>query len=153
MAKIVKVGHVVLAVTDTRKAIDWYTRALGMELMAHDEELDLAFLSFGTRDHDLGLIRAPEGAAPGSLGLAHTALEIEGGEVELRALFERVKAAGGKIDFTADHGLSRSFYCFDPSGNRIEVFYQHLHGEAARRYMRENAAVLDPYDLEAVGGR
>ena len=98
-------------------------------LMAHDQEMDLAFLSFGTRDHDIALIAAPEGVETGSPGLSHTALMIEGGEPELREAFRRVKKAGGAIDFTADHGLARSFYCFDPSGNRIEVFYQHLHGE------------------------
>ena len=151
MASIAKVAHVVLTVRDTREAIDWYTSALGMELMAHDQGMDIAFLSFGTQDHDIAVIKAPEGSATGSPGLSHTALVIEGGEPELREIFGRVKRAGGKIDFTADHGLSRSFYCLDPSGNRIEVFCQHLHGEEARTYMRKHGAVLDPYELESVG--
>jgi catechol 2,3-dioxygenase len=148
MATISRVGHVVLPVKDTKAAIDWYTLALGMELMAHDQELDLAFLSFGTRDHDIGLLGVPEGEVKGSPGLSHTALQIEGGEPELRTLFARVKQAGGPIDFAADHGLSKSFYCFDPSGNRIEVFAQSLFGEEARAFMRERGAVLDPYELE-----
>jgi catechol 2,3-dioxygenase len=148
VAGISGVAHVVLTVKDTKEAIDWYTSALGMELMAHDRDLDLAFLSFGTRDHDIGLLKTPGGVATGSPGLAHTALMIEGGEPELREIFRRVKDAGGAIDRTADHGLSRSFYCFDPSGNRIEVFCQHLHGEEARKYMREHGAVLNPYELE-----
>ncbi len=148
MAKIARVGHVVLNVNDTKEAIEWYTNALGMELMAHDQGMDMAFLSFGTQDHDIALIKTPEGVDSGSPGLSHTALMIEGGEPELREIFGRVKNAGGAIDFTADHGLSKSFYCFDPSGNRIEVFCQHLHGEEARTYLRENGAVLDPYELE-----
>ena len=151
MARIARVAHVVLPVKDTKEAIDWYVSALGMELMAHDQEMDLAFLSFGTRDHDIALIAAPEGVETGSPGLSHTALMIEGGEAELREAFRRVKKAGGAIDFAADHGLSRSFYCFDPSGNRIEVFYQHLHGEEARSFIREHGAVLDPYELEPAG--
>ena len=151
VARIARVGHVVLSVKDTREAIAWYTSALGMELMAHDQDMDLAFLSFGTLDHDIGLIKAPEGIVTGSSGLSHTALLIEGGESELRELFGRVKRAGGEIDFTADHGLTKSFYCFDPSGNRIEVFCQQLHGEEARSYMREHGAVLDPYQLEPAG--
>jgi catechol 2,3-dioxygenase len=148
VARIARVAHVVLPVKDTKEAIDWYVSALGMELMAHDQEMDLAFLSFGTQDHDIALIKAPEGSETGSAGLSHTALQIEGGEPELREIFGRVKNAGGDLDFTADHGLSKSFYCFDPSGNRIEVFYQRLHGEEARRYMREHGAVLEPYELE-----
>ncbi len=148
MARITRVGHVALNVKDIEEAIVWYTNALGMELMAHDKDMDIAFLSFGTLDHDIALIKAPEGVDTDSPGLSHTALMIEGGEQELREIFGRVKNAGGEIDFTADHGLSKSFYCFDPSGNRVEVFYQHLHGEEARTYLRENGAVLDQYELE-----
>ena len=47
-------------------------------------------------------------------------------------MFGRVKNAGYEIDFTADHGMTKSFYCFDPSGNRIEIFFQNLHGADAR---------------------
>lgn len=151
MARIARVAHVVLPVKDTKEAIDWYVSALGMELMAHDQEMDLAFLSFGTLDHDIALTATHEIVETASPGLSHTALMIEGGEPELREIFGRVKNAGGEIDFTADHGLSKSFYCFDPSGNRIEVFCQHLHGEEARSYIREHGAVLDPYELEPAG--
>ena len=49
MARIERVGHVVLNVRDTKEAIDWYTNALGMELMNHDQGMDMAFLSFGSR--------------------------------------------------------------------------------------------------------
>lgn len=148
MSEISRVGHVVLNVRDTKEAIDWYTNALGMELMNHDQGMDMAFLSFGTRDHDIALIKAPEGVETGSPGLAHTALALEGGEPELREIYRRVQAAGYAIDFTADHGLSKSFYCFDPSGNRIEIFYQVLHGDAANQFMRDTGAVLNPYELE-----
>ena len=151
MAKISKVGHVVLNVKDTKEAIDWYTETLGMELMVHDQGMDMAFLSFGVSDHDIALIKAPEGVETGSPGLSHTALAIEGGEPELQEIYQKVKNSTGKIDFTADHGLTKSFYCFDPSGNRIEIFYQHLHGEEARTFMRETGAVLDPYELEPAG--
>ena len=60
MAKIARVGHVVLNVKDTVEAIDWYTNALGMELMNHDQGMDMAFLSFGASDHDIALIKAPD---------------------------------------------------------------------------------------------
>ncbi len=149
MARIARVGHVVLNVSDTIEAIDWYTNALGMELMNHDQGMDMAFLSFGESDHDIALIKAPEGVETGSPGLSHTALALEGGEPELQEMFGRVKAAGYEIDFTADHGLTKSFYCFDPSGNRIEIFFQNLHGADARDFMRNTGAVLDPYELEA----
>ena len=108
----------------------------------------MAFLSFGASDHDIALVKAPEGAQLGSPGLSHTALALEGGEEELREIYQRIKSSGARIDFLADHGLSRSFYFFDPDGNRLEIFYQHLHGEEARNFMREAGAVLDAYELE-----
>ena len=49
MARIARVGHVVLNVKDTVEAIDWYTNALGMELMNHDQGMDMAFLSASFR--------------------------------------------------------------------------------------------------------
>ena len=93
MARIARVGHVVLNVKDTREAVAWYTNALGMELMNHDQGMDMAFLSFGVSDHDIALIRAPEGVATGNPGLSHTALQLEGGEPELQEMYGRVKAA------------------------------------------------------------
>jgi len=49
MAKIKKVGHVVLGVRDPQRSIKFYTEALGMELVNVLEELQMAFLSFGER--------------------------------------------------------------------------------------------------------
>ena len=150
MARIERVGHVVLNVSDTQASAQWYVDVLGMELMNYTPRLEMAFLSFGVSDHDIALVKAPEGAELGSPGLSHTALALEGGEEELREIYRKIKASGAKIDFLADHGLSRSFYFFDPDGNRLEIFYQHLHGEEARDFMREAGAVLDSYDLEPV---
>ena len=76
----------------------------------------MAFMSFGVRDHDIALIKGPEGAELGSPGLSHTALALEGGEPELREIYQKVKDSGAKIDFLADHGLTKSFYFFDPDG-------------------------------------
>ena len=48
-----------------------------MELMNHDQGMDMAFLSFGVSDHDIALIKVPEGVETGSPGLSHTALQLE----------------------------------------------------------------------------
>ena len=148
MAKISKVGHVVLNVSDPEASAQWYKDVLGMEIMNYSPGINMAFMSFGVRDHDIALIKGPEGAELGSPGLSHTALALEGGEPELREIYQKVKDSGAKIDFLADHGLTKSFYFFDPDGNRLEIFYQALHGDDAMNYMRETGAVLDPYELE-----
>ena len=147
MARISKVGHVVLAVRDPEASAKFYVEALGMDLMTFMPELQMAFLSFGTRDHDIALIKAPEGAPLGSQGLSHTALEIEGGEEELRQLYRRLLDHGARVEFTADHGLSKSLYFFDMDGNRLELFFPTMAPDNAMDFMKQGRAGLDPYEL------
>lgn len=136
MARINKVGHVVLNVKDVEASAKFYTEALGMEVMLLREG-NAAFLSFGTQHHDIALFKAPEGAEQGTLGLNHIALQIAGDETELRQLYGRIVQQGAKIDFTTDHGMTRSVYFFDPDGNRLEIFCEAMDPESGRQYMRE----------------
>ena len=131
MAKIKRVGHVVLGVRDPQRSIKFYTEALGMELVNVLEEMQMAFFSFGERDHDIAVIKVPDDQPVGSAGLAHTALEIEGGQEQLRELYERLKSYGAQVEFTADHVLTKSVYFFDPDGNRLEIYYE-MPGALAR---------------------
>ena len=109
MAKIKKVGHVVLGVRDPQRSIKFYTEALGMELVNVLEEMQMAFLSFGERDHDIAVIKVPDDQPVGSSGLAHTALEIEGGQQQLRELYERLKSYGAKVELRLITCLPRAF--------------------------------------------
>lgn len=135
MASINKVGHVVLNVQDVEASARFYTEALGMEVVLRRGE-NAAFLSFGTQHHDIALFKAPAGAAQGALGLNHIALQIAGGETELRQLYGKIVAQGAKIDFTTDHGMTRSVYFFDPDGNRLEIFCEMMDPESGKEYMR-----------------
>lgn len=99
------------------------------------EEMQIAFFSFGERDHDIAVIKVPDGQPVGSSGLAHTALEIEGGEAQLRELYERLKLRGARVELTVDHVLTKSVYFFDPDGNRLEIFSQELPGSSGKRYL------------------
>ena len=145
MARISRLSHVVLNVKDPQASAKWYSEALGMEIMNYSPQLEMAFLSFGTLDHDIALIKTPQGVATGSPGFCHTAMVIEGGLNELKEIYHRVRATGAKIDMTADHGVSKGFYFFDPDGNRLEVFYQALRGDEAMTFMRDVGAMLEPY--------
>lgn len=154
MARISKVGHVVLGVRDPQKSVRFYTEALGMEKvnLLDLEGMKMAFLSFGERDHDIALVQVPEGQPVGSSGLAHTALEIEGGEEQLKELYQRLKDYGARVEFTADHVLTKSFYFFDPDGNRLEIFAQMMSQVEAKKYLhdaRQVADVMRPLELEA----
>ena len=142
MARINKVGHVVLNVQDVEKSAEFYTTVLGMEVMLRRGE-NAAFLSFGAQHHDIALFKAPEGAERGELGLNHIALQINGGETELRQLYGRIVDYGAKVDFTTDHGMTRSVYFFDPDGNRLEIFCEMMQPEAGRDYMRAGVNLSD----------
>ena len=97
MAKINKVGHVVLNVSDLDTSIAFYTAALGMEIMAHNTERHMVFLSFGTQHHDIALCQAPAGADRGILGINHIAMQIEGGAEESQSAL-RQAPQGGRAD-------------------------------------------------------
>src|SRR5262249_8987007 len=100
MAKIKRVGHVVLGVRDPQRSTKVASEATGMELVNGFEEMQMALLSFGERDHDIAVIKVPDDQPVGSSGLAHTALEIEGGQEQLRELYQRLKSYGAKVEFT-----------------------------------------------------
>jgi catechol 2,3-dioxygenase len=142
MARINKVGHVVLNVKDVEASVQFYTEALGMEVMRLREG-NAAFLSFGTQHHDIALFKAPEGAEMGKLGLNHIAFQIEGGETELRQLYGRLVQHGAKVDYTTDHGMTHSVYFFDPDGNRLEIFCEMMDPEVGRQHMREGVNLSD----------
>jgi len=150
MTRIKRVGHVVLGVRDPQKSITFYTQALGMELVKFLDEMQMAFFSFGERDHDVAVIKVPDDQPVGSSGLAHTALEIEGGEAQLRQLHDRLKRYGARVEFTADHVLTKSVYFFDPDGNRLEIFSQEMPAASAKQYLHDARAagdVMRPLDL------
>jgi catechol 2,3-dioxygenase len=136
MARINKVGHVVLNVKDVAASVKFYTEALGMEVMRLREG-NAAFLSFGAQHHDIALFKASEDAEMGKLGLNHIAFQVDGGETELRHMYGRLVQYGAKVDYTTDHGMTHSVYFFDPDGNRLEIFCDVMDAESGMQYMRE----------------
>jgi catechol 2,3-dioxygenase len=154
MTQILGIRHAVLAVRDPQRSIKFYTEVLGMELVTFLEDLQMAFLSFGERDHDLAVIKVPDDASVGSSGIAHIAFEIEGGPEQLKEICARLKALGIDTDMTADHVVTNSIYFLDPDGNRFELFSQMMPQSEAKQYLhgaRDMGDVLRPLDLEGVG--
>ncbi len=155
MARVSKVGHVVLGVRDPQASVKFYKEALGMEEI---NVLDLggmkmAFLSFGERDHDIALIQVPDDEPVGSSGFSHTALEIEGGEDQLKELYQRLNDYGARVEMTADHVITKSFYFLDPDGNRLELFSQVLDQGEAKQVLhdaREASELMMTLELGAV---
>ena len=142
MARINKVGHVVLEVRDVEVSAKFFSEALGMELVRFEREWvrPMAFLSFGTQHHDIAMVKARDDAERGDLGLNHVAFQIDGGEAELEALRQKLVDYGVGIERFDDHGWTKGVYFFDPDGNRLEIFCEMLEPEEGRNAMKSGAS-------------
>jgi catechol-2,3-dioxygenase len=125
-----------------------------MELVTFLEDMQMAFLSFGDHDHDLAVIKVPDDQPVGSPGLAHTAIEVDGGPEQLREVYDLLKERGVEVEMTADHTITQSLYFLDPDANRLELYIQVMPPAEGKQYLhnaRGGADTLQPLDMEAVG--
>jgi catechol 2,3-dioxygenase len=150
MAGISRVGHVVLYVSDIDRSIAFYRDKLGMELVRNEPGFG-AFMSFGVQHHDIALFQArgPGVGAEGGVGLAHVALLADGGLAEVKALHDRLEAAGVFIEERTDHGMTQSVYFRDPDNNRLEIYCDTMPEGVAKRYLAEREGLGSPLDLNA----
>jgi catechol 2,3-dioxygenase len=150
MAKIRKLQHAVFNCRNVEASMKFYTEMLGMEVVSYNPERKMAFLSFGGEHHNIALFQWATNTAavdPDHVGLNHLALEIEGGEDELKALYEHLKAHDVQVDRVTDHVISRSVYFFDPDGNRLEIFADMM-ADKAKQWLHDNGGVAKPLTLE-----
>jgi len=150
MARINKVAHIVLNVRDPQASADWYRDVLGMEQIAFNSDVKMAFLSFGQQHHDIALIKAREDAVHGDLGLNHVALQIDGGEEQLKALYGHILSHNAIISRTTDHGVTTSIYFFDPDGNQLEIFCERMTGDQGKAYLKKSKGSAKPVDLKPI---
>lgn len=125
-----RIGHVHLKVEDLDEAVDFYRGLLDLEV--EEKHGSYVFLSRGEDHHTVALQavggrRVSSGDRP---GLYHVAFEVEN-ESKLAELDRRVRERGLEPS-AVDHGISRSIYFEDPSGNGIEV-YVDTRDETGRR--------------------
>jgi catechol-2,3-dioxygenase len=150
MVTVTRAGHVVLGVRDPQRSITFYTEVLGMELVTFLEDMQMAFFSFGERDHDIAVIKVPDDQPVGSFGLAHSAFQIDGGPEQLKELYAQLSERGVEVEMTIDHVVTKSLYFLDPDGNRLEYYAQVLSGAEAKQYMLDASSppdLLRPLDL------
>jgi catechol 2,3-dioxygenase len=151
VARIERVGHVVLYVTDVAKAVEFYRDKLGMEVVRWAERPG-AFMSFGRQHHDIGLFTAhnSERGSVGAPGLSHVAFVIEGGTEELKSTFDDLSGRGVEFIEMIDYGYTRSIYCNDPDGNRIELYCELLEPLAGKRFLANRSGVGKEFEWEEV---
>src|SRR6187455_1384649 len=114
------IGHVHLKVADLDRAVDFYRRGLGFELITRFGQ-QAAFLSAGGYHHHIGLNtwESRNGAppAPGTTGLYHVAIRYPDRDALRRLVDARVPIEGA-----SDHGVSEALYLRDPDGNGLELY-------------------------------
>ena len=104
----------------------------------------IAFLTFGERDHDIGLLEvgAFDETRDGTrAGLAHIAFCI-GDRVELlRAFKKHLDAMGIELERMVEHRVSRSIYLRDPDGIELEIY---VDSDAPIRKADRELGMTDP---------
>lgn len=142
--------HISLFVSDPDVSALWYADILGMHESARGESW--VMMAFGTKHHDIALIRAEPGAHQGGLGLQHYGLEIDGDMTTLRQLYGMLLKKGVEVVKITDHEIGNGLYFNDPDCNRMEFFLETEHDDACgkARFKAAHAPsrniTLDPLD-------
>lgn len=120
--------HLSLFVSDPQVSADFYADVLGMHESARGESWIM--MAFGTKHHDIALIKAEPGAHQGGLGLQHYGLEIAGDMTTLRQLYGMLLSKGIEVVKITDHEIGNGVYFNDPDANRMEFFLETEHDDA-----------------------
>ncbi|MFC3282281.1 VOC family protein [Litchfieldella rifensis] len=115
--------HLVVTVTDIPRAVDFYTRVLGLEARYRDaERVDLLLGDLALRLHQTDTPVSPKAASPtpGSLDLCfHSLLPLAEVTQHLEALAVPVEL--GPVARQGASGTIESLYLRDPDGNLLEI--------------------------------
>jgi lactoylglutathione lyase len=119
--------HTMLRVGDLQRSIDFYTQAMGMQLLRTtqrpEQKYDLAFVGFGTNpDHAEIELTYNYGVNAYDIGTAYGHIAL--GVPDAKAACERIRQAGGKITREAGPvagGSTVIAFIQDPDGYKIEL--------------------------------
>ncbi|WP_163575055.1 VOC family protein [Halomonas faecis] len=115
--------HLVITVTDISRAVDFYTRVLGLEVRYRDRErVDLMLDDIALRLHWTATDIEPRAATPtpGSLDLClRSLLPLDEVARHLEALDVAVEL--GPVERQGATGPIESLYLRDPDGNLLEI--------------------------------
>ncbi|KGE77601.1 bleomycin resistance protein [Halomonas sp. ND22Bw] len=115
--------HLVITVTDISRAVDFYTRVLGLDVRYRDQErVDLMLGDMALRLHWTATDIQPRAATPtpGSLDLClRSQLPLDEVQRHLEALSIEVEL--GPVSRQGAIGEIESLYLRDPDGNLLEI--------------------------------
>ena len=119
--------HTMLRVGNMQRAIDFYTQAMGMQLLRTtqrpDQHYDLAFVGFGGNPDQAEIeLTYNYGVTSYDLGTAYGHIAI--GVSDIRAACEKIRQAGGRITRepgAVQGGATMIAFVQDPDGFKIEL--------------------------------
>ena len=140
--QVKRVGHIGILVSDFERSFKFYTETMGCKVTNRRQGPDgreTAFLRFDEEHHDFVIAQAPEEAdvtadQGGTRLIQQIAFLVEDREAYLDALAHLHKHGVKPASKVLVHGpeggpnqgvtgsCSRSFYFFDPDGNRLEIY-------------------------------
>lgn len=143
-----RLNHAVLFVSDLERAVEFYTKVMGMEVLPSGDVPGAAFLRLpgGQNHHDLGLFSVGPNPPPkqrGQVGLYHLAWQVD--TIDELAAARPLLMDVGAYTGESSHGATKSLYGRDPDGNEFEIMWM-LPREEWGRW--ENEAPVDPLDLD-----
>lgn len=121
--KVKSLGHVVIKVSNQKRAEEFYNGILGLPIVARFEGREMSFFSLGDH-HDFAIAAVGEDAArpdENGIGLQHVAFKIGDDLDDLKKAKTELEAAGIEVR-PVNHGVTKSLYFHDPDGNRLEVY-------------------------------
>ncbi len=119
--------HTMLRVGNMQRAIDFYTQAMGMQLLRTtqrpEQHYDLAFVGFGGNPDQAEIeLTYNYGVTSYDLGTAYGHIAI--GVSDIRAACEKIRQAGGRITRepgAVQGGATMIAFVQDPDGYKIEL--------------------------------
>ena len=116
--------HIGLYVRDLKPMADFYKRILG--LVETDSGLTnqggrIVFLSRSPREHHQIVLIEGRNDAMGAGFINQLSFRLDSLK-DLQRFNEIINNEGVRVDRTMNHGNAWSVYCFDPEGNRIELY-------------------------------
>jgi catechol 2,3-dioxygenase len=144
-------GVVHLTVSDLQRSLDFYTRSLGLSLLARPEggPRTPRCATLGAGATALLVLVAEPGArpAPRSTGLYHFALLVPR-RVDLARWLAHAISARIPLEGVADHFVSEALYLSDPDGHGIEIYWDRPR-EAWEGQVAQRMTTL-PLDVESL---
>ena len=117
-------GAVQLRTASLAALVAWYSRGVGLEVVAERRAPGASVVELGTGGRSLVVLTEATGLRgpdPADAGLYHTAILYPDAASVAAAVVRLSRLPGIRFAGTGDHHVSQSFYFADPDGNGVEL--------------------------------